>query len=61
MSQPTQSEFYEHCRMFFCMGCEDKGEDEEGCEYCPVSDVPLDPEESKAQREKNDIRQKSER
>lgn len=41
--KPTQSEFYEHCKMFFCMGCTDKGESEEGCETCPVGDVPLDP------------------
>ncbi|GAI74650.1 unnamed protein product, partial [marine sediment metagenome] len=43
--KPTYTEFYEHCKMWYCMGCEEKGDFEEGCEECPVGEVALDPPE----------------
>jgi len=45
MSKPTQTELYAHLRMFFCVGCKERGDDEVGCEDCPVAEIPLDPPE----------------
>ena len=40
--KPTQAELYEYLHMFYCMGCADRGDDEEGCNDCPVGDIPLE-------------------
>lgn len=41
--KPTYSELQDYLSRQFCAGCQDKGEDDEGCESCPVADVPNEP------------------
>lgn len=40
--KPTYSELQDYLTREFCVGCEDRGEDDEGCESCPVGNVPTE-------------------